>query len=337
MEKIMCNYFYATWSENHFQLHGQIFFIFSSASFPCRWAVSKEVLVMTTHLVWAGGDVILSKIESLKHCFPPNVFVWKDTADVGVSFQVYIFFFFLLIVTSKNRICICFENFHSKLIHCICIFFNSGRQINVAYRKNKSERYVLINEMNKICTLKILKTLIGCSILYQPSDWLTFSPPKRYVVRRYTTLKDVTLHWKTLRCRISKLVKKSFSFISFAVIEYKWHVLTYSPALQLTIYLENNSVFETILVRGGWSFWSSWSNCPHPNPKDNCGNQFRNRERSCTNPTPTFNGEYCEGAGKEYQNCSFVPCEKEGNVNDISIHYGTRNKLSATVLGRAMY
>ena len=141
------------------------------------------------------------------------------------QFPGIFFFFFLLIVTSKNRICICFENFHSKLIHCICIFFNSGRQINVAYRNNKSERYVSINEMNKICTLKILKTLIGCSILYQPSDWLTFSPPKRYVVRRYTTLKDVTLHWKTLH-----YIERRY------VVEFlnSWKNLSHSFPLQLS-------------------------------------------------------------------------------------------------------
>jgi len=45
---------------------------------------------------------------------------------------------------------------------------------------------------------------------------------------------------------------------------------------------------------GGWSEWSPWSVCTPA-----CGKGVQYRTRTCTNPTPQFNGQPCSGPDKE--------------------------------------
>lgn len=53
-------------------------------------------------------------------------------------------------------------------------------------------------------------------------------------------------------------------------------------------------------MRGGWSEWSEWSLC-----SPSCGKaSTQYRTRACTNPSPMFNGQPCEGSNKEV--CHFV-------------------------------
>ena len=56
-------------------------------------------------------------------------------------------------------------------------------------------------------------------------------------------------------------------------------------------------------VDGGWTGWSDWSGC-----SASCGNGNQTRTRSCTNPTPAYNGDDCEGEETETQLCKIVGC-----------------------------
>ncbi|KAG5680582.1 hypothetical protein PVAND_010079 [Polypedilum vanderplanki] len=56
-------------------------------------------------------------------------------------------------------------------------------------------------------------------------------------------------------------------------------------------------------INGGWSNWSTWSAC-----SKSCGKGYKNRTRICNNPTPKYNGKYCEGDNAEYEECTIKPC-----------------------------
>ncbi|XP_078666384.1 coadhesin-like isoform X1 [Branchiostoma floridae x Branchiostoma belcheri] len=57
-------------------------------------------------------------------------------------------------------------------------------------------------------------------------------------------------------------------------------------------------------VNGGWSDWSSWSNCSVA-----CGVGTETRNRTCTNPAPANGGADCVGPDQETQACDTeVPC-----------------------------
>ncbi|XP_066274928.1 uncharacterized protein [Branchiostoma lanceolatum] len=53
---------------------------------------------------------------------------------------------------------------------------------------------------------------------------------------------------------------------------------------------------------GGWSLWSSWSNC-----SGTCGNSFRMRSRICDHPPPQHGGAVCNGKRSESETCGQDP------------------------------
>ncbi|WAQ98704.1 UNC5C-like protein [Mya arenaria] len=56
-------------------------------------------------------------------------------------------------------------------------------------------------------------------------------------------------------------------------------------------------------IDGGWSQWSSWSNC-----SSTCGHGERTRYRMCDSPTPNFGGAFCQGESVQRRPCSnFCP------------------------------
>ena len=62
-------------------------------------------------------------------------------------------------------------------------------------------------------------------------------------------------------------------------------------------------LIHIILVHGGWSNWGGWSGC-----SVQCGGGSRSRSRSCTNPSPQYEGNNCAGSSDESGDCNIHPC-----------------------------
>ncbi|XP_045169349.2 uncharacterized protein LOC123532065 [Mercenaria mercenaria] len=68
---------------------------------------------------------------------------------------------------------------------------------------------------------------------------------------------------------------------------------------------------------GGWSVWGSWDSC-----SVTCGGGFHSRSRTCSNPSPSFLGRYCNGDSLQVQPCSREKCKEESvafNANKTSV------------------
>ncbi|XP_066532605.1 semaphorin-5A [Hoplias malabaricus] len=61
-------------------------------------------------------------------------------------------------------------------------------------------------------------------------------------------------------------------------------------------------------VNGGWSSWSSWTQCSR-----DCSSGIRSRKRTCTNPKPKYGGTACLGPPQEFQECNTTPCPVDGS------------------------
>ena len=57
-------------------------------------------------------------------------------------------------------------------------------------------------------------------------------------------------------------------------------------------------------VHGRWSQWSAWSTCNRV-----CGTGNQTIERSCTNPSPAFEGRDCRGKNVRMRKCNIESCE----------------------------
>ncbi|XP_078379474.1 A disintegrin and metalloproteinase with thrombospondin motifs 6-like [Oculina patagonica] len=55
-------------------------------------------------------------------------------------------------------------------------------------------------------------------------------------------------------------------------------------------------------IDGGWSEWSSYTNCTHK-----CGGGVQHKKRHCNNPKP-FHGKPCHGRSREYRICNPQDC-----------------------------
>lgn len=58
--------------------------------------------------------------------------------------------------------------------------------------------------------------------------------------------------------------------------------------------LSCTNYFEYILVNGGWSPWSAWTECRCPGATLAAGKMST---RTCTNPPPSNGGLQCQGSG----------------------------------------
>ena len=59
-----------------------------------------------------------------------------------------------------------------------------------------------------------------------------------------------------------------------------------------------------IIVNGMWAEWTTWSKC-----SKTCGIGEHIRIRSCSNPAPRNNGEYCAGPKSEKEFCMNQNCD----------------------------
>ena len=62
-------------------------------------------------------------------------------------------------------------------------------------------------------------------------------------------------------------------------------------------------------VDGGWTSWSSWFTCEQVT-----GEKCQCRTRTCTQPTPRFNGRSCQGS-----NVEITRCEGRRNRNQLML------------------
>ncbi|XP_007935886.1 hemicentin-1 [Orycteropus afer afer] len=60
-------------------------------------------------------------------------------------------------------------------------------------------------------------------------------------------------------------------------------------------------------VHGAWSSWHPWAAC-----SESCGKGTKTRMRLCTNPPPSFDGSYCNGADTQMQVCNERHCPVDG-------------------------
>ena len=82
------------------------------------------------------------------------------------------------------------------------------------------------------------------------------------------------------------------------------------PSLSLLLWLTIHLLGYPILVDGGFSQWTKWSNC-----NVECGNGTQERRRSCNSPRPWFDGKPCVGSNKEERPCSsHAECQKRGKT-----------------------
>ena len=56
-------------------------------------------------------------------------------------------------------------------------------------------------------------------------------------------------------------------------------------------------------MHGNWSPWGKWTTC-----SASCGQGITHRRRTCTNPRPSFNGNYCFDDPNEYSLCIVRKC-----------------------------
>ena len=82
-------------------------------------------------------------------------------------------------------------------------------------------------------------------------------------------------------------------------------ILYYYTKLYFSIasFYVNKDFFSITTVNGGWSEWSSWSDC-----SNKCGRGIKRRIRTCTHPEPVNGGDACQGNAMQKTECSlFCP------------------------------
>ena len=62
--------------------------------------------------------------------------------------------------------------------------------------------------------------------------------------------------------------------------------------------MKNFSLEFIYSVDGGWTSWSSWFTCEQVT-----GEKCQCRTRTCTQPTPQYNGRLCQGSNVEITRC----------------------------------
>ena len=58
-------------------------------------------------------------------------------------------------------------------------------------------------------------------------------------------------------------------------------------------------------IDGNWATWSSWTSC-----SVTCGAGTQSQTRTCSNPSPQFDGSNCAGSDSNFQTCATSPCSK---------------------------
>ncbi|XP_067671142.1 netrin receptor UNC5C-like isoform X5 [Haliotis asinina] len=73
----------------------------------------------------------------------------------------------------------------------------------------------------------------------------------------------------------------------------------------------SESAVLTVYVNGGWSTWSSWTDC-----SAKCGKGKQRRTRTCTNPAPLNGGNICGGEAVQQSSCTAI-CPESNLYNSF--------------------
>ncbi|XP_060595764.1 A disintegrin and metalloproteinase with thrombospondin motifs adt-1-like [Ruditapes philippinarum] len=76
---------------------------------------------------------------------------------------------------------------------------------------------------------------------------------------------------------------------------------------------------------GGWSSWENWGSC-----SVSCGGGIQSRLRTCSNPTPSLLGRYCNGSPDEIRTCNKQLCAELKVA--FTAHSLDRSSTSTTTL-----
>ena len=93
--------------------------------------------------------------------------------------------------------------------------------------------------------------------------------------------------------------------------------------METSTFISHDNYF-TITVHGGWTTWTEYPDCPVT-----CGGATLWRYRNCTNPTPQFNGNECEG-----RNSSSIVCNGDVQCPGRSFIKGIRPDFKQRALSR---
>ena len=85
-------------------------------------------------------------------------------------------------------------------------------------------------------------------------------------------------------------------------------LLIYTVKNALSAQLQGTASYLYFLsVHGGWAQWEGWEGCSSP-----CGPGVAKRHRTCSNPTPSLYGRFCQGDGVDFDLCTGHDC---GNIS----------------------
>lgn len=75
---------------------------------------------------------------------------------------------------------------------------------------------------------------------------------------------------------------------------------------------EENCKIKECPIDGGFTNWGDFGEC-----STTCGNDgVKKRKRSCTNPSPQYDGAPCEGADEQSESCNVKPCPVDGGFTN---------------------
>ena len=190
--------------------------------------------------------------------------------------------------------------------------------------------------------------------------WLCFGnilclPIIRSIIRNNITELWKTVSWIAIRFNLLQFRPSAPSFVFAGLFMPSFNVLSgcFQVSLNLravsTVWISINFVTQLFLrplcrgniwkstlcffhlVDGGYTNWTPWTSC-----SKSCGGGTRVRDRVCTNPPPSNNGQPCSGASYENENCNTQPCPGESPCFK-GLHLNNFQFWKCTSFGRNIY